>query len=100
MVDLYLLIQLLIRVFTWMLLGYCIMSMLLGYGVLNIQNRFFYSLYTTLGRVVEPVLNPIRRILPATGGLDFAPFVLLLAIQFILQPVLRHFFMAALSHQF
>ncbi|QDH24715.1 YggT family protein [Neokomagataea tanensis] len=96
MIELYLLIQLLIRVFTWMLLGYCILSMLLGYGVLNIQNRFFYGLYTTLGRLVEPFLNPIRRLLPATGGLDFAPFILLLAIQFLLQPLVRHLLLSHL----
>ncbi|WP_068173713.1 YggT family protein [Neokomagataea thailandica] len=98
MFDLYLLIQMLIHVFTWVLLGYCVLSMLLGYGVLNINNRFFYSLYNTLGRIVEPVLNPIQRILPATGGLDFSPIVLLLAIQFIVQPLLSRIFLTALAH--
>ena len=31
----------------------------------------------------EPVLYPIRRRLPMMGGLDFAPFLLILAIIFI-----------------
>jgi len=33
--------------------------------------------------VTEPVLYPIRRRLPMMGGIDFAPFLLILAIIFI-----------------
>ena len=40
-----------------------------------------------LARVVysltEPVLAPVRRVLPAMGGLDFSPMVVLLALQFL-----------------
>jgi YggT family protein len=30
--------------------------------------------------VTEPVLGPVRRILPTSGALDFSPFVVILAI--------------------
>jgi YggT family protein len=33
--------------------------------------------------LTEPVLEPIRRVLPALGGFDFSPMILLLAIQLI-----------------
>ena len=36
-----------------------------------------------LHRLTEPVLGPIRRVLPPMGGFDFSPFVLLVALQFI-----------------
>ena len=40
-----------------------------------------------LGKIVysltEPVLAPIRRVLPVMGGLDFSPMVVLLALQFL-----------------
>ena len=36
-----------------------------------------------LHRLTEPVLGPIRRVLPPMGGLDFSPLVLLVALQFI-----------------
>ena len=37
-----------------------------------------------LYRVTEPLLDPIRRILPTSGmGIDFAPLVALLLIQFL-----------------
>jgi YggT family protein len=38
--------------------------------------RFVYQ-------ATEPLLAPIRRILPATGGVDFSPMILLFALYFI-----------------
>jgi YggT family protein len=32
-------------------------------------------------RLTEPVLEPIRRVLPSAGGLDFSPLVLLIALR-------------------
>lgn len=36
-----------------------------------------------LGRILQPLYAPIRRILPQTGMFDFSPIVLLLLIQFV-----------------
>jgi YggT family protein len=36
----------------------------------------------------EPILGPIRRALPAMGGIDFSPFVAVILIQ-VVQTVLR-----------
>lgn len=41
--------------------------------------------------VTEPVLAPIRRVLPNFGGLDLSPMVVLLAISFVIQPIIRGF---------
>jgi YggT family protein len=44
-----------------------------------------------LRRVTEPVLEPVRRLLPPwrTGGLDLSPLIVLIAIQFVERVVLR-----------
>ena len=34
-----------------------------------------------LNALTEPVLKPIRSVLPASGGVDFSPFILLLGLQ-------------------
>jgi YggT family protein len=34
-------------------------------------------------QVTEPLLAPIRRVLPSMGGLDFSPFILLLGLNFL-----------------
>ncbi len=42
-----------------------------------------HTVAIVLRTLTEPVLNPIRRVLPAMRGLDFSPLVLLVALQFI-----------------
>lgn len=48
---------------------------------------FFLSPYhpvrEALDRIVDPMLNPIRRVVPTLGGLDFSPLILIILIQFI-----------------
>ena len=39
--------------------------------------------------VSEPILSPIRRALPFLGGIDFSPFIALVAIQFVSSVILR-----------
>ena len=36
-----------------------------------------------LFHITEPILSPIRRILPATGGIDFSPFAAIIMLQVI-----------------
>lgn len=38
---------------------------------------------TFLGVMTDPLLAPIRRVLPPMGGLDFSPLVLLVGLQFL-----------------
>jgi YggT family protein len=45
------------------------------------------GIFTFLWRITEPVLGPLRRILPPTGGIDFSPMVVMFGI-FILQGAL------------
>ncbi|WP_232317252.1 MULTISPECIES: YggT family protein [Parasaccharibacter] len=92
------LLMVVLDVYTWIILAYCLASMAIGFGVINPQtNRFVSSLLEILARLVEPVLQPIRNILPDTGMMDFSPLILLLAIQygipFILKSIFRIFFL-------
>ena len=58
--------------------------------------RFIAQLFDATGRnpitrtlidVTEPILAPVRRLMPPTGGIDFSPTVVLLLL-FVLQRVL------------
>jgi YggT family protein len=40
-----------------------------------------HQLARVVYRLTEPVLEPIRRVLPSAGGLDFSPLVLLIALR-------------------
>ena len=60
-----------------------ILSWLIGFNVINSNNAFVRSLWQAVGAVTEPLLQPIRRMLPNPGGLDLSPIVLLLALLFL-----------------
>ncbi len=60
-----------------------VMSWLLSFGIITMRNDLVRMLWNSIESLLEPVLAPLRRILPNIGGLDFSPLVLLLAIYFI-----------------
>jgi len=46
-----------------------------------------------IDRIVNPFLNPIRRVLPPMGGLDFSPFVLIILLS-VVDSILMRFFVS------
>ncbi len=82
------LIDIVLGLFVWILILAVVMSWLISFNVVNTTNRVVYMISDFLYRITEPVLRPIRRLLPNLGGLDISPIVLLLAIWF-LRDVLR-----------
>lgn len=72
-----------LSIFSFILLGRVILSWVRPdpYGSLAEVTRIIFML-------TEPVLEPIRRILPPAGGLDFSPIVAFLLIS-VLQSFLR-----------
>ncbi|MDG5495368.1 MULTISPECIES: YggT family protein [Azospirillaceae] len=68
--------------YVWVLIISAILSWLIAFNVINTHNRFIYTVSDMLYRLTEPVLRPIRNVLPNLGGLDLSPIVLILAIMF------------------
>lgn len=71
------------RLYFWILIAQVVMSWLIAFNVLNTHQPFVYQVGHALWRLTEPVLGPIRRILPNLGGLDFSPLVALIGIEFL-----------------
>jgi YggT family protein len=59
---------------------YAIMSWLIGFQVVNTRNPFVSRLTRALEAIVNPLLSPFRRLLPAMAGLDFSPVILLIVV--------------------
>jgi YggT family protein len=57
-----------------------ILGLLLSFNVVSYQNQLVSSLWTALNAILDPILAPIKRRLPNTGGIDFSPIVLILLI--------------------
>jgi YggT family protein len=83
MLSLAMLIDKVIDIYTWIVIAGAIMSWLVAFGVVNISNKFIRMVVEVLYRLTEPVLRPIRRILPNLGGVDISPVILLLGLFFI-----------------
>lgn len=80
MLTLYKILALLLDVAFMILLVHVIMSWLINFQVLNLRQPLVASIWDGLNRLLEPIYQPIRRMLPNTGGLDLAPLVLFLII--------------------
>jgi YggT family protein len=79
-------VQILLTVFTFIIVAQAILSWLIAFNVINTYNEFVRSLWNGLKVITEPVYRPIRRILPDFGALDISPLVVLL-ILYILKNV-------------
>ena len=77
------LIDLLLNIYWWILIAVVVMSWLIGFNIINAQNNIVRQVRYALYRLTEPVLGPIRRVVPDFGGLDFSPLIALIAIWFI-----------------
>jgi len=77
-----LLIQIL-EIYKWILIAAVIVSWLTAFNVINVHNNFVRSLLRVLLALTEPVLAPIRRMLPSMGGLDLSPIVVFVLIWFL-----------------
>lgn len=72
--------QVLLNVLWWIIVVQAVLSVLIAFNVINTYNDFVSSLWRGLNTLTEPLYRPIRRILPDTGPMDFAPFVVLILI--------------------
>ena len=80
-----LVVDLVLDLYGWVLIGAIVFSWLFQFGVVNTRNRAVATIGDVLYRLTEPVLAPIRRILPNFGGLDLSPIVVFLGIFLVRQ---------------
>lgn len=57
-----------------------ILSWLVAFNVINRHNQFVDAVWRTCVALTEPLLKPIRSILPNMGGIDLSPIILLIAV--------------------
>ena len=89
MTSLYEILNLILDVVWFFIIAHVIMSWLINFQVLNLQQQFVAQIWYGLNRVLEPLYTPIRRALPQMQGIDLAPLVVLLSVV-ILRIVLRN----------
>jgi YggT family protein len=80
---LFLVIDLILQAYIWLLIAAAVLSWLVAFNVVNARNQVVAMVGDFLYRITEPLLRPIRSVLPDLGGIDISPVVLILIIIFI-----------------
>ena len=83
MVSVLLLVNIVLTILMWIVIISAILSWLVAFNIVNTRNPVVNQVAEVLYRVTEPLLRPIRSILPTIGGIDFSPIALLLVIWLI-----------------
>ncbi|MFN7159856.1 MAG: YggT family protein [Erythrobacter cryptus] len=60
-----------------------VIGLLFAFNVVSPSNEFLRQVYDSINRLLDPVLRPIRNIMPNTGAIDFSPLVLILGLQIL-----------------
>ena len=77
-------LSMLTNVLVMLIIVQFIIGLLFAFNVINRSNEFMTQIYTSINALLEPVLGPIRRIMPSTGAIDFSPLVLILVLNAVL----------------
>ena len=80
----YQIIAMLTNILVMLIIIQFIIGLLFAFNVVNRSNDFLASFYMAINRFLEPVLRPIRNILPNTGAIDFSPLVLIILLNVVL----------------
>ncbi len=73
----------LINIVVVLVLVQFVLSLLIAFNVVNMHNNFVAAIWTAVNALLEPILAPIRRLLPRTGAIDFSPLVLIIGLEII-----------------
>ena len=80
----------------WLIVFSAVFSWLIAFNVVNLSNPFVRQVYEFLHQVTEPMLRPVRRVIPNLGTIDISPIIVLIGITFLqilwvdtVAPVLR-----------
>ena len=80
-----------ISFFIWILIINVVLSWLIGFSILNAQNKFVYMVYEFSYKITAPPLNIIRRYLPNFGSIDISPVLLIFLLYFVRNLIFEYF---------
>ena len=80
MSSIFQILLLLLNIVWFIVIAHVIMSWLINFQVLNLRQPLVAQLWDGLNRLLEPVYSRVRSVLPAVGGLDLAPLVVLIGV--------------------
>ena len=83
-------IYLALNFYLYVVVAWVVLSWLIAFNVVNTRNQFVAMVADFLYRITEPVLGPIRKVMPHLGPIDISPIVLFFIIIFLQQVIIRY----------
>jgi len=71
-----------VQLYIWVLIINAIASWLVAFNVINVSNRFVYSILEISYKLTDPPLRFIRNYIPNLGSVDISPVILILGLVF------------------
>tara|TARA_B100001094_G_C17610250_1_gene520920 strand:+ start:7 stop:285 length:279 start_codon:yes stop_codon:yes gene_type:complete len=88
----FILIYRIIDIYFYIILANVILSWLIAFNIINTYNQFVSTILFATKKLTDPLLDPLRRIIPNLGGIDVSPILLILLLLFV-QDSLRIYFL-------
>ncbi len=85
-------VLLVLQIYIWLLIAAAVLSWLVAFNVVNTRNQAVHMVGEFLYRITEPLLRPIRNVLPNLGGIDISPVILILIILLIENVIMRNIY--------
>ena len=85
-------VLLVLQIYIWMLIAAAVLSWLVAFNVVNTRNPVVAMIGDFLYRLTEPLLRPIRSMLPNLGGIDVSPVILILLILLLENVIVRYIY--------
>ena len=85
-------VLLILQIYIWLLIAAAVLSWLVAFNVVNTRNQVVAMVSDFLYRVTEPLLRPIRNVLPNLGGIDVSPVILILLILLLENIIIRYIY--------
>ena len=70
--------------YLWVIIINAVLSWLVVFDVVNLRNKLVATVHDTGERLTNPVLAPVRKVIPNLGGVDLSPVALIIGIQLLL----------------
>ena len=79
-----------LRIYSFLVIVYVLINILISFNIINSNNRFINMIIDSMYLIIEPLLRKIRSVLPNFGSIDISPIVLLILIRTVQYAILKY----------
>jgi len=80
-----------LNIFLWIIIIQVVLSWLIAFEVINVKNPQAQNLIRLLHKITDPVYKPLRKFIPAIGGIDVTPIIIIFGISILQKLIVQTF---------